>query len=78
MKKVKVFTSAGCPHCDEVKSHLANQSIDFEEIDLTQNQKESALLVQKTGYTVVPQIQIGDKFVIGFDREKIEELLQED
>ena len=77
MKKVKVFTTAGCPHCGEAKNYLHQQSVAFEEVDITTDQKAAATLVAKTGYTVVPQIQIGDEFVIGFDRGEIDKLLKD-
>lgn len=78
MKKVKIFTTQTCPYCDEAKKYLQSKSIDFEEIDLTTHQAAAASLVQKTGHTAVPQIQIDDKFIIGFDKNKIDETLKED
>ena len=76
MKKVKIFTTPTCPHCVELKDYLNSKSINFEEIDLASDPKAAATLVQKTGYSAVPQIQIDDKFIVGFDRPKIEELLK--
>ena len=78
MKKVKIFTTQTCPYCHEAKDYFKAHSIDFEDIDLTSDQKAAAALVQQTGHTSVTQIQIDDQFIIGFDREKIEELLKED
>lgn len=77
MKKVKIFTSAGCSHCVEAKNYLASQSIAFEEINLSTDIKAGKKLVKLTGHSVVPQIQIDDQFIIGFDRQKIGELLKE-
>ncbi len=77
MEKVKIFTTQGCPYCHQAKDYLKSQSIDFEEVDLTSDQKAAAALVQQTGHTAVPQIQIDDQFIIGFDPKKIDELLKE-
>ena len=33
-------------------------------------------MVQKTGRLAVPTIAVGDQIVVGFDRQRLEELLQ--
>jgi 2-hydroxychromene-2-carboxylate isomerase len=35
-------------------------------------------LIEKSGYIGTPVIQIGDEFIFGFDRTKIEALLEKD
>lgn len=78
MKKIKIFTTQTCPYCHQLKDYLKTESIGFEEVDLTSDQKAAAALVQETGHTSVPQIQVDDQFIIGFDRGKLDELLKED
>lgn len=37
MKKILVFTLNGCPLCEELKRRLREVSIDFYEVEITQN-----------------------------------------
>lgn len=76
MKKVKIFVAAECPQCDETEKYLKSRSVDFEEIDLTSNKQAAADLAAKTGYSVLPQIQIDGQFIVGFDRQKLDEMLE--
>lgn len=75
---MKIFTTSDCVNCDKAKQYLSSNSIDFEEINLNSDKKMAASLAEKTGYSMVPQIQIDDKFIIGFDQAKIAELLRDD
>lgn len=77
MKKVKMFVAAHCTQCDEAKKYLKDKAVAFEEVDLTSNKEATATLAAKTGYSVLPQIQIDNQFVVGFDRQKLEEILKE-
>ena len=70
MQKVKIFTALDCPNCDDLKQYLKAKSIDFEEINLSEDKNAAALIVQKTGFSVVPQIQIDEQFIVGFDQQK--------
>jgi glutaredoxin-like YruB-family protein len=74
-KKVKVYSTPGCNNCRMTKEFFTSKNIDFEDINITENEEARNWLIEKTGYIGAPVIQIGDQFVIGFDRKKIESLL---
>lgn len=78
MKKVKIYTTSTCPYCFMAKDYLKEKGVEFEEVDLTEDPEEARKLIEKTGYSGVPQIQIGEEFVIGFDKDKIDQLLELD
>jgi glutaredoxin 3 len=73
--KVKVFTSPSCPYCFTLKAYLKEHKVEFEEIDVSQDEKAREEIVEKTGRMELPVIQIDDKIVAGFDKEKICKLL---
>ena len=75
MDKIKVFSSPMCPYCMTLKSFLKEHNIEFEEIDVSQNQEEARAMVEKTGQMGVPVLEKDGQFVVGFDKEKICELL---
>jgi glutaredoxin-like YruB-family protein len=75
MPKVKIYTTPVCPFCNLAKQYLKEKGIEFEEIDVSKDEKASMEMIQKSGQMGVPVIEIDGKIVIGFDKEKIDELL---
>ena len=74
-KKVIVYTTSICPYCVQAKNYLKSKGIKFEEINVGNDREKAMQLIQRTGQTGVPQIEIDGEFVIGFNQEKIDELL---
>jgi len=54
---------------------LKERNIEFEEIDLSQDEKTKEEIIQKTGQIGVPVIEINGEYIVGFDKEKIFQLL---
>jgi glutaredoxin-like YruB-family protein len=75
MPKVKIYTTPVCPFCNLAKQYLKEKGIEFEEIDVSKDEKAAMEMIQKSGQMGVPVIEIDGKIVIGFDKEKIDKLL---
>jgi len=75
MPKVKIYTTPVCPFCNLAKQYLKEKGIEFEEIDVSKDEKAAMEMIQKSGQMGVPVIEIDGKIVVGFDKEKIDELL---
>jgi len=75
MAKVKVYTTPICPYCIALKEFLKENNIEFEEIDVSQDEMAAKEMIEKTGQMGVPVLEIDGEFVIGFDKEKIKKLL---
>lgn len=73
--KVKVFSTQVCPYCVVLKEFLKEHKIVFKEIDVTEDQKAQEEMIEKSGQMGVPVIDIDGQIVVGFDREKISQLL---
>ena len=73
---VKVYSTLSCPYCFTLKEFLKEKNIDFQEIDLSFDEKAREELIQKTGKLEVPVIEIDGEIVVGFDKEKICQLLK--
>lgn len=76
MSKVTIYTTPTCAFCHAAKEWLEQKQIDFEEIDVSQNQGAAEEMVQRTDQMGVPVIFVGDQYVIGFDQAKLEEALE--
>jgi len=76
MPKVKIYTTPTCPFCFLAKEYLKEKGIEFEEIDVSKNEAAAMEMIQKSGQMGVPVIEIDGQIVVGFDKEKIDELLK--
>ncbi len=72
---VKVYSTPTCPYCVTLKMFLKEHNIEFEDIDVAQDEKARDEMVKKTGQMGVPVIDIDGEIVVGFDKEKISKLL---
>lgn len=75
MAKVRVFSTPFCPYCVTLKEFLKEKQIEFEEIDVAENQEAAREMIEKSGQMGVPVIEIDGQIVVGFDRGRILELL---
>ncbi|MCK4723109.1 MAG: NrdH-redoxin [Dehalococcoidia bacterium] len=73
--RVIVFTAPTCGFCRTVKAYLRQRSIRFKEVDVSRDAAAARDIVRRTGRQGVPVIHNGNKFVVGFDRPKIDKLL---
>ena len=76
MKKVKVFSTPICPYCVALKEFLKQNNIEFEEVDVSVDDRAREEVIKKSGQMGVPVVEIDNNIVIGFDRGKILELLK--
>ncbi len=74
-RSVTVYTGANCPWCRRLVSYLRRRRVRFTEIDVSKDPGAAQALVARTGHTGVPQTRIGDTFVVGFNKPRIDELL---
>jgi len=72
---VKVYVSPACPYCYTLKEFLKEKGIEFEEIDVSKDEKARDEMIKKTGRLEAPIIEIDGQIVVGFDKEKICKLL---
>lgn len=75
LPRVRVFSTPSCPYCFTLKEFLKDHNVNFEDIDLSQNQAALDEVTEKTGQVSVPIVDIGGEFIVGFDKEKIVRLL---
>ncbi|MFN3909780.1 MAG: glutaredoxin domain-containing protein [Candidatus Anstonellaceae archaeon] len=74
--KVEVYSTPTCPYCHMLKQYLKSKGIEFEDIDVSKNIEAARYMVSQTGQMGVPQININGYWIIGFDRARIEYILE--
>jgi len=76
MKKVIVFSTPTCSWCRKLKSYLKENKIRFTNVDVSRDAKAAQDMVKKTRQQGVPQMWINNVPVVGFDKQKIDRLLE--
>jgi len=72
---VRVYSTLACPYCITLKMFLKEHEIEFEDIDVSKDEKALKEMVEKSGQMGVPVVEIDGEIVVGFDKEKICRLL---
>ncbi len=74
MAQVTIFTSPTCTYCKAAKKYMTDKGIAFEERDITKDPDARKELLSK-GYTGVPIIRVDGEDIVGFDQQKLNDLL---
>lgn len=74
-KKITVYSTPTCPFCIRAKQFLTDNKMQFEDIDVSENQDKAQDMIKKSGQMGVPVIDIDGEIIVGFDKEKIKEVL---
>ena len=73
--KVVMFTTPTCSFCSAAKRYFREKSIKFTEVDVSRDFNAARDLQRMTGQTGVPVILINNRPIVGFDRPKINQML---
>ncbi|WP_342526193.1 glutaredoxin family protein [Chryseomicrobium sp. FSL W7-1435] len=73
--QVTVYTTTTCPYCDMMKNFLDQQAIAYTAIDVQKDPIAAQRLVDTTGQMGVPQTHVNGEWVLGFDPNRVLELL---
>ncbi len=74
-KRVTVYSTPTCSWCTTLKTHLKKNGISYSEIDVSKDQKAAEVMRSRSGQQGVPQTDIGGEMIVGFDKTKINKLL---
>jgi len=74
-KRVTVYSTPTCPHCTNLKNYLKRNQVPFRDVDVSKDQKMAQELVKKSGQQGVPQTEINGRIIVGFDKSKIDQML---
>lgn len=71
-----MYTTPTCVYCKTLKEYFNERNIKFQEIDVSQDEKALEKMVAISGQMGVPVVEIDNNVVIGFDRDRIDQILQ--
>ncbi len=73
---VTIYSTPVCHFCHAAKDFFKENDVAYTEHDVASDHEKRQEMIEMTGQMGVPVIQIGDDVVIGFDEDKIKELLK--
>lgn len=75
MANVTIYTTPTCVYCKMAKEFFAQNNISYTERDVAADASARDDMIKRSGQMGVPVIDIDGQLVIGFDKDKIVQLL---
>ncbi len=73
--KVLIFTTPTCSWCKRAMKYFRANRIKFKQIDVTKDPVAARDMQRMSGQMGVPVIKIGKDVIVGFDKPRIDKLL---
>jgi len=75
-KQVTVYTTPSCSWCNTLKTYLEQKQVRYHEVNVASDSVAAEAMVRKSGQQGVPQTDINGQVVVGFDKNRINQLLE--
>jgi len=72
--EVTVFSSPLCAPCERLKAYLRERGVEFVVRDVMVDE-DAALLLESRNIRTTPVLMVEDELIVGFDRDRIDRLL---
>lgn len=74
-KKVTIYSTPTCVYCNMAKDFFDENGIKYESFDVASDVEKRKEMMEKSGQLGVPVITVGDDLIVGFDEDKLRDLL---
>lgn len=74
-KTIEIFSTPTCHFCNLAKNWFKEKGLNYTEYDVAADILKRKEMVELTGQLGVPVIKIGEDVVIGFNPNRLEEIL---
>jgi glutaredoxin-like YruB-family protein len=75
MSTVLVYSTPTCPWCHKAKEYFKSKGVEYTDYNVADDQTKAEEMMQKSGQLGVPVIDIDGNIIVGFDLDRINELL---
>lgn len=73
---IKIYTTQTCPYCVMAKDYFKQKGVQYEEFDVSSDEKAREELMKKSNQMGVPVIDIDGAVIVGFNRAEIDKALK--
>lgn len=75
MKDVVIYSTPSCHFCQMTKEFLKENKIEYTDYNVAEDSDKRQEMIEKSGQMGVPVVFVGEEMMIGFDKEKLSDLL---
>ena len=75
MKSVSIYSTETCGYCKMAKEFFEKNNIEFQEFDVGKDLAKRQEMIEKSGQMGVPVITVDNELIVGFNKTKLQELL---
>lgn len=73
---IKIYSTQQCPYCVMAKDYFKSKGVEYQDVDVSSDEKARDEMIQKSHQMGVPVIDIDGKIIVGFNRSEIDKTLQ--
>ena len=73
--QVTIYSTPTCHFCHATKDYFTAHNIAFTDYNVASDLPKRQEMIQKSGQMGVPVILVGDEVTVGFDEDRLKELL---
>lgn len=73
--QVEVYSTPTCPYCVMAKQYFDSKGIKYKDFNVAEDMQAAQKMISSTGQQGVPQININGKWIIGFNKPSIDDML---
>jgi len=74
-KQVTIYSTPSCHFCKAAKEFFGANNIQYTEYNVAGDLEKRKEMIEKSGQMGVPVITVGSDLVVGFDEDRLKELL---
>ena len=75
--KVEIYTTPSCEFCKQAKEYMKENEINYKDYDVKESAEKRQEMIEISGQMSVPVIVVDEDMMVGFDAEKLEEMVKE-
>ena len=73
---IKIYSTPTCPYCKMTKEYLSSKGVSYQDFDVSSDKGALEQMVKTSGQMGVPVTVIDGEIVVGFDKARIDSLLE--
>lgn len=74
---IAIYTTPSCPFCHQAKEFLTERKVPYVEYNVADDEVRREEMIEKSGQYGVPVIEIGGEIIVGFDKIRLDEALDQ-
>ncbi|MBI4095104.1 MAG: glutathione S-transferase N-terminal domain-containing protein [Candidatus Liptonbacteria bacterium] len=71
MKKIKIYSTPSCVYCKKAKEFFRAQNIQYEEVNVAEDEAALREMMEKSHQMGVPVIDIEGEILVGYDQRRL-------